>query len=138
MPRWSCRSAPRLLGTGNESAKRLESLKRAVPSITRVSVVWTGSVAPYFAQTASAARALALDVVSREVNAPGELDPALDRVLAASTDRYVGRILKGTRPGDVPVELPTQYEIVINLNAAQALGTSISEEVLFQATQVIQ
>ena len=64
--------------------------------------------------------------------------PSSPAGLARMTATYVDRILRGEKPGDLPVQFPTRYEMAVNLKTAKALGLTVPRRLLALADEVIE
>jgi len=133
--------------TSELNGKRLDLLKEAIPGLARVAVLANPAVptAGFFRQRdrivglATKHRLPAVFEWREFTEAGGILSYGTD--IAAMYRRlagYVDKILKGAKPGELPVEEPTKFELCLNLKTAKALGLAIAPSVLVRADKVIE
>ena len=110
-----------------------------VQALVILSASWFRAHAPKIQQLASAQRLPVVGTISTTPRQGGLFSYGPDRVaLFRRSAYYVDRILKGAKPGDLPIEQPTKFELVVNLKTAKALGITIPQSILLQADEVIR
>jgi ABC-type uncharacterized transport system substrate-binding protein len=134
----------KIIGFKVEREQKLESVFSAI-SQAGAGALLIGSGAFFTSQRRQVVRLAALHKIPAMyifrsfVEAGGLVSYGADRLDAyRRAGIYVSRILKGEKPGNLPVELPTKYELIINLKTAKALGLEISSNLLSIADDVIE
>jgi putative ABC transport system substrate-binding protein len=94
------------------SAKRVQLLKEAVPKLSRVAVLWNSTL-----------KSMTIGFQQIDMASPGA---------------YVDKIANGAKPADLPVEEPTNFELIINLKAAKTMGLTIPQSLLLRADRLIK
>jgi putative ABC transport system substrate-binding protein len=127
-------------GASPELGRALESVRQAQPDAMVVfpdGATMTSRAA--LANFAVAQRLPSMFGWSEYAEAGGLMSyGASQRQAHARLASYVDRILKGAKPGDLPIEQPTKFELVVNLKTAKAIGLAIPPSVLLQADKVIE
>ena len=123
----------------NDLGDALSEIKKARVDALFVSETMTSATRTQLLDFAAKSRLPAM-FMNRDYVAAGGLmsyAPDFSEVFRHAAD-YVDKILKGAKPGDLPIEQPTRFELVINLNTAKALGVTLPQSLLLRADQVIE
>lgn len=110
-----------------------------VQALVLLASVWVGEHHPKIIASALAQRWPVVGIGSRAPKLGGLFSYGPDQAaLIRRAATYVDRILKGAKPGDLPIEQPTAFELVLNLKTAKALGITIPPSMRLRATEVIE
>jgi len=127
-------------GTQDETESALSVLERERPHVVMVHASYVGSSqVPQILAFTLRHRIPTLGDLSRQAHDGLLMSYSPDLVgMFRRAAFHVDRILRGTKPADLPIEQPTKFELVINLKTAKALGLTIPQSLLLRADQVIE
>jgi putative tryptophan/tyrosine transport system substrate-binding protein len=111
--------------------------KAKVQALEVLPSTWLGSHTSTFVQFAQAQRVPMVGLAHARSGALFSYGPD-GAALARRAAYYVDRILKGAKPGDLPIEQPTVFELALNMKVAKALGITVPQSMLLRATEVIE
>ena len=116
------------------SSLRRDRVQALVVTSSSTIFIWDKAIQEYAAKL----RLPAMYGARAQIESGGLISYSPDRVdLYRRAASYAGKIIEGAKPGDLPIELPTKYELVINLKTARALGITVPQSLLVRADEVI-
>jgi putative ABC transport system substrate-binding protein len=134
--------------------KWLELLLEIVPGLKRAAIMFNPDTAPasaYLPSFEAAARSLKVEPIIAPVQGDVDIEMVImtlgrepgggvvimpDQIdIFRRAASYVDRVLRGVKPGDLPVQFPVKYEMVVNLKTAKALGLTVPPSILLRATR---
>jgi ABC-type uncharacterized transport system substrate-binding protein len=118
---------------GDLSGKRLSLFKEAFPHMTRVALL----VEANDQQTIDKYPFMGFNRRFAVAGALMSYGPDVSAIFRRGAE-YVDKILKGKKPADLRVELPTKFELIVNLKTAETLGITVPQSILFRADEVIE
>jgi putative ABC transport system substrate-binding protein len=100
---------------------------------------WTYNNTPQLAALTNGARLPTMFPYHENVDAGGLISYGANlQDLNRQAAGYVAKIFKGAKPADLPIEQPTQFELVVNLKTAKALGITVPQSILVRADRVVE
>jgi putative ABC transport system substrate-binding protein len=138
------------LGEASLGGKWLELLSEIAPGLKRAAIMFNPEMNPasvYMPSFETAARSLKVETIIAPVHSDLEIETRDGGLLSYGVDpvdafrraaTYVDRILRGTKPAELPVQLPTKFEMILNRKTATALGLAIPPSIMLRADEVVE